>query len=41
MIYKAMYNEAGNNEVVLQNDIPTTETVTFKRNEISRGTVFS
>ena len=41
MIYKAMFNEPGDNEVILHNDIPTTETRTFKRNEISRGTVFS
>ncbi len=39
MIYKAMYNEASNNEVILENNI--SEPRTFKKNEISRGTIFN
>ena len=39
MIYKAMYNAPGTNEVVLQNNL--TDSQTFKRNEITRKTVFN
>jgi hypothetical protein len=39
MIYKAMYNAPGDNEVVLQNNL--SESKAFKRNEVIRETVFN